>query len=441
MRFFNRERFGRVMKLSLPAALGSFVDMLQVLIDLIMVGRLEVAATAAVGIGLQFAALFYTLIGILFIGSNALMSRSLGAKDYDRASLAFGSFLSLGAFLAIPSVLIASYFAYLPFVLMGAEGRVAALGTEYLFVLSFSLPAMIFNQIVFSAFSANADVKTPFKIKFLMAFVNVAISYLLIFGTSYTPAFGVGGAAAGTVIVTYIESIIYVVMMELSARPFSFGFSWSLDLIKRGLNIGIPAGVERLINYSSFLIFTRIIADFGTAIMAGYQIGLRVEGLAFMPGVGFTIAAMALVGRNIGANDPDEAEKDALFTAMSAGGLMAVAGIAMIVFAQPIVSIFSTDSMVIEEGVRYLQIVGLSQFPLGIAFVLSGAFRGAGDSRTSLKINVLSIWSFRIVPAFIASIYFENILIIWIILLTETYIRAAWLFWTFKKGKWKTINV
>lgn len=441
MKFFSKERFGRVMKLSLPAAIGAFVDMLQVLIDLIMVGRLEVAATAAVGIGLQFTGLFYTMMGILFVGSNALMSRHLGAKDNQNAQKVFGSFLLLGAFLSIPAVLVASYFSYLPFDLMGADGRVSELGGEYLFVLSFALPAMIFNQIIFSAFSAHADVKTPFKIKVLMAVLNVIFSYVLIFGTSFSPAFGVAGAAAGTVIVSYFESFIYMALIGMRSRPFSFDFALDLMLIKRGLKIGIPAGIERLLIYSSFLLFTRLIADFGTAVMAGYQVGLRVEGLAFMPGIGFTIAAMALTGRHLGAKDPDEAEKDALFTALSGGGLMALAGAIMIVFATPIVQIFSTDSAVVKEGVLYLQIVGLSQFPLGAAFVLSGAFRGAGASRTSLKINVLSIWIFRIVPAVFASIYLKSILLIWLILLIETYIRAIWLFLVFKKGGWKSIKV
>ena len=212
-------------------------------------------------------------------------------------------------------------------------------------------------------------------------------------------------------------------------------------LLRRGLKVGIPAGFERVLNYGSFLIFTRIIADFATEVMAGYQVGLRIEGLAFMPGIGFTIAAMALTGRQLGANRPEEAEKDALFTALCGATLMGTAGILMVVFAQPLMSIFSSDPGAIKEGVLYLQIVGLSQVPLGVAFVLSGAFRGAGDSRTSLKINLSAMWFFRILPAFVLAGWFHDPLYVWLAMLFETWLRAFWLFAVFRRGRWKSVKV
>lgn len=441
MPFFDRERFNRVMKLSLPAALGAFVDMLQVLIDLVMVGRLEVAATAAVGIGLQFTGLFYTIMGILYVGSNALMSRFLGGGEEAQASRVFSTFLLLSLALAVPAVVLAATFADLPFWLMNAGGRVGELGETYLFVLAFALPAMMINQIVFSAFSAHADIRTPLKIKIAMSFLNMAISYVLIFGAFGLPGFGVGGAAAGTVAAVWLESLIYARLMLAKKHPFAFLWVFDRELTARGLKVGIPAGIERLLTYGSFLIFTRIIADFGTAVMAGYQVGLRIEGLAFMPGIGFTIAAMALTGRQLGAKKPEEAEKDALFTALSAGVLMGLAGLLMVIFAHPLMAVFSDDAEAIAEGALYLQIVGLSQVPLGVAFVLSGAFRGAGDSRTSLKINLLSMWFFRIIPAVALAVWLQSVLFVWLVILFETWVRAIWLFAVFRRGRWKSVKV
>lgn len=429
------------MKISLPAALGAFVDMIQVLIDLIMVGSLEVAATAAVGIALQFMGLFYTFMGIFFVGANALISRFLGGKNIIEAERTFASFLILG-FLLVPVVtFFGSYFAHVPFVIIGADDRVSELGTIYLFVLAFSFGAMLINQIVFSAFSAKTDVKTPMKIKIALSFVNVALSYMLIFGKFGLPAMGVAGAALGTVITLWIESFIYIYLIYKHQNPLRFERIFDKLLLIRGLKIGIPAGFERLLIYGSFLIFTRIIADFGTTIMAGYQIGLRIEGLVFMPGIGFTIAAMTLTARALGANDPNEAQKDALFTAFSSAVFMGIAGAILFFYSRYIVGFFTTDDQVIAEGILYLKIVALSQVPLGVAFVLSGAFRGAGASRTSLKINVSSMWFFRIIPAIFASIYFENILIIWLVLLVETWIRAIWLLTIFAKGEWKSEKV
>jgi len=80
----------------------------------------------------------------------------------------------------------------------------------------------------------------------------------------------------------------------------------------RALKVGIPASFERTLTFGSFMLFTVIIAHYGTEVLAGYQIGLRVEGLAFMPGIGFTIAAMALMGQGLGAKKPLQAKEDVL---------------------------------------------------------------------------------------------------------------------------------
>ena len=428
------------MRLSLPAALGALVDMLQVLIDMIMVGHLDsnaTEATAAVGISLQFTGLFYAAMGVLFVGSNALMSRFLGAGETKEAATVYSTFTIFSLALAVPLVPLFALCAHLPFVIMDTGEIVAQLGAEYLFIFAFALPALMFSQIAFSAFSAAADIRTPLMIKLSLCVVNVIISYYLIF----IAGFGVAGAAAGTVIAEMLESAAFAFMIFAKHRPFKPPFVYHAQLLWRGLKVGFPAGVERLITFGSFLVYMRIVAYFGTIAMAGYQIGLRVEGVAFMPGIGFTIAAMALTGRHLGAKNPQEAEKDAFFTAFSAGVLMGTAGILMTIFAVPLAAIFTEEADAVEEAALYLRCMGLSQIPLGISFVISGAFRGAGDSRTSLKINMLSMWIFRILPAIFLTWYFHNILFVWLATLVETWLRAAWLVAVFKRGKWKTIKV
>lgn len=482
MPFFCRERFWRVTSLAMPAALGALIDMLQVLIDFILVGFLEVAATASIGIALQFTGLFYTLMGVFFIGSNALMSRFLGAADEAAhktvgssavlvggadttgASKTFGTFTLLSAALSVPALIFAALFCDLPFSMMGSETRVVELGSSYLFILAFALPSMMINQIAFSAFSAAANIKTPLYIKLFSNAINIALSFILIFGAAgitsapmaniiFAPlfwvagifgiehGFGVSGAAAATVISFYIETICYFFLICVKSRPLKPIWTIDKNLFARGLKIGIPAGLERLFLFGTFLVFMRIISDFGTEVMAGYQIGLRIESIAFMPGIGFTIAAMSLTGRALGAKKPDEAEKDALFTALCACTIMGFAGLFMVLFPVQLARCFTDDLAAIEAAKGYLICVGISQIPLAASFVLSGALRGAGDSRTSLKINLYSMWIFRIIPAIILAWYFQNVWFVWLATLFETFIRGAWLYRTFKRGKWRTIGV
>ena len=120
---------------------------------------------------------------------------------------------------------------------------------------------------------------------------------------------------------------------------------------------------------------------------------------------------------------------------------MGLMGIFMITVPEYIVFIFSDDTRVIEEASLYLRIVGLSQVPLAISFVLSGSLRSAGATRLTLKINLLSLWFFRIIPALTAAYFLHSILLVYVVMITETFIKAFWLWKAFKSGGWKDIRV
>ncbi|MDR2152039.1 MAG: MATE family efflux transporter [Helicobacteraceae bacterium] len=444
MPFFCKERLVRVVALALPAALGALIDMTQVLIDFYLVKDLEVAATAAIGVAVQFMGLFYVFMGVFYIGSNALMSRFFGAGDAASAGKVFSTFAIGAIALSAPSFFAATALCDLPFKLMNGGVRVVELGGSYLYVMAFALPAMMFNQIAFSAYSAAADIKTPLTFKIVSNVINVALSYALIFGVAPLGigAYGVAGAAAATVIAFYIESACYLYFLLVKKRPVSALLSVDRSLFWRGIKIGVPGGAERLFTYGAFLIFMRIVAEFGDSVMTGYQVGLRVESLVFTSGIGFTIAAMSLTGRSLGAKNPAEAEKDALFTAFLAAIVMGAAGAAIAVFARPLAEIFrGDDEAVIEAAVGYLVCVGISQIPLGVSFVLSGAFRGAGDTKTSFYINFTAMCVFRIVPSIVLAKAFHDIWLIWLAMAFETWICGFWLYAVFRRGKWKLIKV
>ncbi|MGC9350851.1 MAG: MATE family efflux transporter, partial [Sulfurovum sp.] len=169
--------------------------------------------------------------------------------------------------------------------------------------------------------------------------------------------------------------------------------------------------------------------------------GLRVEGLAFMPGIGFTIAAMTLMGQGLGAKRTDQSREDVILVLKYTVGLMSFLSFFMIFMPEKIVWLFTDDVQTIKEASLYLRIVGLSQIPLAFNFVLSGALRGAGDTKRTLRINLISLWFVRIIPAYILSWYFEDILFVYLAMISDTFVKAVWLWRTFDKGKWQKIRV
>ncbi|MCW8820963.1 MAG: MATE family efflux transporter [Sulfurovum sp.] len=113
----------------------------------------------------------------------------------------------------------------------------------------------------------------------------------------------------------------------------------------------------------------------------------------------------------------------------------------MIAVPEKIVWLFTDDAQTIEEASLYLRIVGFSQIPLVYNFVISGALRGAGDTKRTLKINLISLWFVRILPAFVLSWYFESIFLVYIAMIADTFVKAIWLWITFDKGEWQKIKV
>lgn len=430
-----------ILSLAIPAAFSNLLDMIQVIVDMIMIGRVSPAAVASVGISMQYLGLLYAFMASFSVGTSAVISRYFGAKEYEKAGKVSFSISIFAFFISIPFTLLGFFLSKYIFIIMGSSEEVINLGEKYFSIISISFPVLFVEMAIYSTFNAAGDTKTPLKIVILANIVNTILDYILIFGKFGFPALGVEGAAIATTISYYFSFLLYLLKINSKKSKIHFIKSFDLPEVKKILKIGIPAGFERVITYTSFLVFVKIIADFGLYTLAGYQIGLRIEGLAFMPGFGFTIAAMTLVGQSLGAKRPEEAEKNTIETIKVASTFMGILGMFMVLFPEYMALIFTNDEKTIEEASLYLKIVGLTQVPLAISFVLSGGLRGAGATKLTLFVNTLSLWIFRIIPAYFLGKLFGNIIFVYFAMFLETYVKALILWIIFKKGSWKNINL
>lgn len=431
----------KILNIALPAGINSLLDMLQVITDLIMVGRLSPFAVAGVGLGLQSLMLVFAILTLFHVGTNALLSRFIGASKLKRASLGLATLLRFALFVSIPVSILWYFLSSYIFIWFDTAQEVIILGSSYVQVLTFMMPFIFVKLVFVSALSASGDTKTPMYIKLVSIILNIFLNYILIFGHFGFPALGVVGAGISTVIINGLELAVYIILYLKGKMIYTPYFYFSKSLLNRALKVGVPASIERTLTFSSFMLFTVIIAQYSTETLAGYQIGLRVEGLAFMPGIGFTIAAMTLMGQGLGAKNPQQAKEDVLLVLKYTAVFMFIISLFMILIPEKIVWLFTNDEETIKEASLYLVIVGFSQVPLAFNFVLSGALRGAGDGRRTLKINLISIWFIRIIPAFVLSWYFHSILFVYFAMITDTLVKAIFLWIAFNKGEWQKIKV
>lgn len=403
---------------------------------MLMVGVISTAALAAVGMSMQFMMVINVLMTLYVVGGNALISRFIGQGRKRRASAMLYALTIVAIVLGL-LVSIGGYFGSgLIYTLMGAQGDVIEQGELYFKILSLGLVVIFIDNLLYNALSAAGDTKSSLYIKIVSAAINAGLNYVFIFGHFGFEAMGIEGAAYATLIAYAFNTIAYYLLIKKVNSKLNFLPLIRVKDLLRAWSVGWGAALERGISSMSFLVFVSIITAYGTAELAGYQVGLRVEGIAFMPGFGFSIAAMALVGQNIGAKQFDKAYNMGLISGRVAYVFMGSVGVMLILFPEFLVSFFTKDMLTIAVASKYLILVGLAQIPLAIMFVYSAALRGAGATKITLLVNVLSLWIFRVIPSYIAYKMGYGVIAIFIIMNVETLIKGIIYWYIYQRRTW-----
>jgi len=408
---------------------------------MLMVGLLSVYALAAVGISLQFMMVVNVLITLYVIGGNALIARFIGQKRKKRAASLLYSLIFVALVLSVFVSVLGFSYSDLLYQWMGAEEMVVSEGSIYFGILSLGMGLIFLDSLFSNALAAAGDTKSSFYIKLFSALMNAFLNYVLIFGHYGFEAMGIAGAAYATLISYAFNLLIYFLLLKRKDAKLQLIPIVRIIDLKRVWNIGWSAALERGLSSVSFLVFVSIITLYGTSELAGYQVGLRVEGIAFMPGFGFAIAAMALVGQNLGSNNLQRAYKMGIISGRMAYIFMGSIGVLLILYPTFFVSFFTQDQQTITVASYYLILVGLAQVPLALSFVYSAALRGAGATKITLYINITSLWLFRVLPSYIAYKVGFSVIAIFIIMNLETLLKGVVYWYFYKKKSWLCTKV
>jgi Na+-driven multidrug efflux pump len=158
---------------------------------------------------------------------------------------------------------------------------------------------------------------------------------------------------------------------------------------------------QNFIGTASWMGLIRILTGFGSAAVAGNTIGIRIIMFALLPSFGVSNAAATLVGQNLGAGKPERAEAAVWRAGLYNTVALGCVGLVFLVFARPLIGVFSSDPEVVPYGVRCLRIVAAGFLFYGYGMVLSMSFNGAGDTRTPTLINLLCLWMLEIPLAWV----------------------------------------
>lgn len=437
-----------IVLLAIPMILELSLESVFAVVDMYFVGHLPNAkeAVATVGLTESVITLVYTLGIGLSTAATAIVARRVGEKDIEGASHAGAQAILLSFIVSIIISLIGIFYAEDILRIMGAKEEVVRNGTLFTKIMMGSSPAIILLFMINGIFRGAGDASMAMRSLWIASAINIFLCPMLIYGYGPFPELGLVGAAVATSIgrtTGVIYQCYYLFKDDRTIQLFRKYFNFNVPIIKNILTIALPATFQFFIQSGSWIVLTYLVSKTGsTEASAGYQIAIRNVVFFILPAWGLSNAAATLVGQNLGAKQPERAEKSVWLTTKYNIAFMSLVTILFVFFASPIISLFTEEVEVHKFGSKALQIIGFGYVFYGIGMVMIQSLNGAGDTKTPTWINIGSFWLFQIPLAWFLSTYLEmgptGAFIA--IPAAETFLAiAAWYF--FRKGKWKLVKV
>ncbi len=438
-----------IMALAWPVIVEQILSMLVHVVDGAMTGRLGAETVTGISLSFQPMMLAMGLFGGISMGNAVLVARSVGAGDRENASRVARQSMVLGIILAL--VLVVPAWIYVPNIIsiMGAQPDAMVHGVKYLRWLMPGVPFMLPSFIMAGSLRGAGDTRTPMMVNTVSNLLNVLLNWVLIWGNLGMPRMEEAGAAIATSVsrVFSFFALLYFMSREKSIIRLEWkGFKETMhldsDLIRRILSIGLPAALERFVMSSAGLVYTRVVASLGTVVYAAHAISLNAETFSFMPSSGFQMAASTMVGQNLGAEQPEAAKVSAWECWKMAAAVMGTMGILFALFPVSFMKIFTDDVRVFPYAYTTLRVMAFIQIPESVGFVMGGALRGAGDTRTVLYVTIVGVWLVRVgLALFLIKIVGLGLLGAWLAMAIDWAVRAFFLMYRWRGGKWQKISV
>lgn len=428
--------------LAVPIMLANLLQTAYQLTDLFWVGRLGPEAVASVSLSFPIIFLFVSLGMGLSIAGSILIAQYKGKNHQRGVDYVAGQAISLTLISAAAMSLIGYILAETIISLMGAEQAVSAGAVSYLHI-SFIGIVFVFGYMSFqNILRGVGEVRIPLFIVLGTVLLNLVVDPLFILGYGPVPAFGVAGAAVATAVT---QAFAFAIALGLLANG-KVGIMLKLKnmmpdkkLVKKIFIIGIPSALEMSTRSLGIVFLTFLVAGFGTTVTAAYGIGINFFHFILLPALGLSMATSTLVGQHIGAEKLKRAESIARKSAFSGFVFLTLIGIISFFVSHYFAAAFIPgETAVILESTRFIKTMALAFGFLAVQQSFNGVFRGAGMTRTTMTIAIISLWAIQLPLAYFLGYHTSlGSAGLWISFPVSNIIAAGIAFVIYRTGTWK----
>ncbi len=396
----------RLFDLAWPIIGLNVLQVLALAVDTAMIGRTPNPEHALTGMGYGSQLVFLLMVAMigLTVGTVAFIARAKGGGDDARARHILHQSVQMTGILGVIIALVGNVLAEPMLLALGADHNTLEPALDYLRPLLFGTVFYYLNILFAAALRGVGNTRLAFVVGLVMNGLNVVFNYGLILGNYGLPALGNTGAALGTVLAQACAMALMIVLIRRNAVP-GLGISLRLapvdrPLVKQLIGVGWPAAADMLVLNAAFLSIIGMLGRIDQAAVGAHSLGLRVQALAFVPGMSISQAVGAMVGQALGAHDPPAARKVLRSGVILNALVMGTIGLVLIVFAAPLVAAFGVapSSPMTGYAITWMQLLGYAMPLVGVYIGFTGLLQGSGATRISLKINFV-ITVFIQIPA------------------------------------------
>lgn len=447
--------------LALPVLLEQILAMLVGLSDRILTGfYLETSHLAAINLMAYVLWLMYEMFAVVAIGGTAMVARFVGAGDVETAKRVTNQAILVGAVMAVMATAFWMLAGPWAVNVLQMEGQAAAQALTYIRYVLPAIPLIMIQAVGIACLRGAGDMVAGLVTMAIVNLVNVIVSWSLVLGVGPLPTLGWKGIAVGTATGFAVGGLIVLWLLLRGRSGLALRRALlvpDLELIRRLLRIGLPGGADTLSVIACQLWFVAIVNRLGDTAAAAHGVAIGIESVAFLPGVAFQAAAATLAGQYLGAGDHRKATRSVVMACLVGGGLMMSIGMVFYGFSEqlPHLLLASRHADVAALTAPLLEIIGLAMPALALTMILSGALRGAGDTRWPLLFSVIGMLGVRLPLAYwfaLESVQLPGTAVAvtgwglgvvgaWYAMAADLAVRAVLILYRFSHGRWKQIRV
>ncbi|MBC7783007.1 MAG: MATE family efflux transporter [Burkholderiales bacterium] len=406
--------------------------------------KVNSAAGAAVGSIIYITWLVGLIVSSIGSGATAIISRAIGAKHRRLANRVCGQSILAAGVAGIALWAVSGLLAEPLATLTRLPPDAAAYFASYIRILCFGFPFAVLMFTANSCLRGAGDTVTPAVAMITVDVVNVALSTSLTWGLFGMPELGFKGIAIGTTCAYVAGGVLQTAVLLIGRggiRLFVHRLRPDWHTIRRILRIGLPSGSEGLLMWIGNFIVLQTVNSLGAISATAHTLAIRIESLSYMSGFAVATAVATTVGHNLGAQRPDRARRAAYIGYGIGAAMMAGLGVLFVCFSTWWARLFSDDPAVIEQTARCLFRTGFIQAGFASAIIFGSALRGAGDTRSVMFLNLVSILILRCGGVYVLGYFGADLPTIWIILCAELVVRGGLMYLRFTTGKWMHVKV